>query len=440
MNRQLICILALLASALPAWSQTKVEPAEPPPMRFESVREGPAESCRDRCRDWISASGRITADTPRDFEAFARTRNIRGATIVLDSNGGVALAGIALGRSFRTLGLTTTVGKTTLLSPAGDGQPRATLSPRADCASMCAFVLLGGTRRHVPAEAQVLVHQLWLKDRTEDAAAASYSAEQVVRIQREVGLIARYIIEMGGDIELFETAMRVPPWERLRPLTVAELNRMRLHTSDSAFSVKPSVASVSPQLVPASVPQPRLATRSVGRSEFTTTDVTGERSQPRWAAVEAFGGREIARRSMLTIEGEEVGSFRLSFGCGFTAGTLTITYSETRKAPDPARGAHRLSDTILLIGSVGVPLRIEVLRAARTRAQFHRPRHAHGESAQGIRGGEDPFAPSRDPHDRRCPHRHPRREHRPRYFARSGGHPLRAARSPVLMQVAGAGG
>ena len=247
MNRQLICILALLASALPAWSQTKVEPAEPPPMRFESVREGPAESCRDRCREWISASGRITADTPRDFEAFARTRNIRGATIVLDSNGGVALAGIALGRSFRNLGLTTTVGKTTLLSPAGEGQPRATLSPRADCASMCAFVLLGGTRRHVPAEAQVLVHQLWLKDRTEDAAAASYSAEQVVRIQREVGLIARYIIEMGGDIELFETAMRVPPWERLRPLTVAELNRMRLHTSDSAFSVKPSVASVSPQ-------------------------------------------------------------------------------------------------------------------------------------------------------------------------------------------------
>ena len=59
----------------------------------------------------------------------------------------------------------------------------------------------------------------------------------MVRIQREVGQIARYIIDMGGDIELFETAMRVPPWERLRTLTVEELIRMRLHTADSAFSV-----------------------------------------------------------------------------------------------------------------------------------------------------------------------------------------------------------
>ena len=100
-------------------------------MRFEWVREGPAEACRDRCREWISATGRIAVETPRDFEAFARTRDLRGATIVLDSNGGVALAGIALGRAFRRLGLTTTVGKTTLVLQPGDGQPLATLSPRA---------------------------------------------------------------------------------------------------------------------------------------------------------------------------------------------------------------------------------------------------------------------------------------------------------------------
>jgi hypothetical protein len=360
MNRSFICILALAisAAALPAWPQTRVEPAEAPPMRFEWVTEGPAESCGDRCREWISATGRITAETPRDFEAFARTRDIRRATVVLDSNGGVALAGIALGRAFRTLELTSTVGKTTLLPSSGDGQPRGTLSPRADCASMCAFVLLGGARRHVPSEAQILVHQLWLKNRTEDAAAANYSAEEVVRVQREVGQIARYMVDMGGDIELFEVAMRVPPWEKLRALTNTELTRMRLHTADSAFSVRSTVASASPQLVPASVPQPRLATRSLVKSEFTTTDVSADRSQQRWAVVESFTGRELARRSMLTIEGEEIGTFRLSFGCGSIAGTLTITYSEIRKAPDPARTAHRLSDTILLVGSESVPLRI----------------------------------------------------------------------------------
>ena len=107
-------------------------------MRFEWVREGPAESCRDRCRDWISASGRITVDTPRDFEAFARTRNIRGATIVLDSNGGVALAGIALGRSFRTLGLTTTVGKTILVHRPPATVSRARRYLRAPTAHRCA--------------------------------------------------------------------------------------------------------------------------------------------------------------------------------------------------------------------------------------------------------------------------------------------------------------
>ena len=359
MNRRLICLLALLGSALPAWPQTKVEPLEPPPMRFEAVREGPADSCRDRCREWISATGRITADTPRDFETFARTRDIRGATIVLDSSGGVALAGLALGRAFRSLGVITTVGKTTLLPPSGDGLRRATLSPRADCASMCAFVLLGGVRRHVPAEALVLVHQLWLKDRTDDATAASYTAEEVVRIQREVGQIARYMIDMGGDIELFEIAMRVPPWERLRPLTVAELTRLRLHTVDMAFLVKPSVAAASPQVISAAALPSRPATRSVVRSEFTTANPAIDRSQSRWAVVEGFGGHEIARRSMLTVEGEEVGVFRLSFGCGRTASTLAITYSEIRKSPDPTRGAHRLSDTILLLGSERVPLRIE---------------------------------------------------------------------------------
>src|SRR5262245_662238 len=359
MNRRLICILALLGSTLPAWPQTKVEPIEPPPMRFEWVREGPAEACRDRCREWISAAGRITAETPRDFEAFARTRDIRGTTVVLDSSGGVALAGLTLGRAFRTFGLITTVGKTTLLPPSGDGPRRATLSPQAHCASMCAFVLLGGVRRHVPAEALVLVHQLWLKDRTDDAAAASYTAEEVVRIQREVGQIARYMIDMGGDIELFEIAMRVPPWERLRPLTVAEITRLRLHTIDAAFLVKPSLAAASPQVSSAAASPSRSATRPVVRSEFTTTDAAADRALSRWAVVEGFGGHEIARRSMLTVEGEEVGVFRLSFGCGRTASTLAITYSETRKPSDPARGAHRLSDTILLLGSERVPLRIE---------------------------------------------------------------------------------
>src|SRR5262245_4828747 len=49
------------------------------PMRFEWRREGPADVCGAHCRTWISAVGYITADTPREFEAFAKDPKTRGA-------------------------------------------------------------------------------------------------------------------------------------------------------------------------------------------------------------------------------------------------------------------------------------------------------------------------------------------------------------------------
>src|SRR5262249_50046899 len=74
-------------------------------MRFALHQEGPAEACGSNCRLLISASGMITAETPRDFENFARGRDLRGATIVLDSKGGSVLGAIALGRAIRSLNL-----------------------------------------------------------------------------------------------------------------------------------------------------------------------------------------------------------------------------------------------------------------------------------------------------------------------------------------------
>ena len=87
--------------------------------------------------------------------------------------------GLDIGRAFRRLEMTTTVGKTTFLP--GNGEPRATLSPKGTCASMCAFALLGGVRRHVPAEARVMVHQIWPSAKREDAASQTYVAENLSR-------------------------------------------------------------------------------------------------------------------------------------------------------------------------------------------------------------------------------------------------------------------
>jgi hypothetical protein len=210
-------------------------------MRFEWRREGPAATCGTACRIWVSAVGYITADTPRDFETFAHDPNVRGAVLVLDSDGGSVLGTLALGRAIRKLGMITTIGKTMPLAGADNGDRRVMLSPNGNCESMCAFLLLAGTRRYVPPEARVLVHQIWLGKKRKQALESNYSAEELNIVQRDIGRLVQYTMEMGGSGELIETALRIPPWEPLYRLSPDELQRMNLNTVDAPFS-RPVVA------------------------------------------------------------------------------------------------------------------------------------------------------------------------------------------------------
>ena len=214
---------------------TPQEDSASAPMRFEWRREGPAQACGADCRAWISAVGYITADTPRDFETFAKDPNVRGAVLVLDSDGGSVLGTLALGRAIRNLGMVTTIGKTTLLPPAGNDR-RAILSAAGNCESMCAFLLLAGARRYVPPEAHVLVHQIWLGKKRKQALESNYSAEELNIVQRDIGRLVQYTMEMGGSGDLIETALRIPPWEPLYRLSPDELQRMNLSTVDAPFS------------------------------------------------------------------------------------------------------------------------------------------------------------------------------------------------------------
>ena len=116
------------------------------PMRFSWV------ACQLNCRGagsgWVSAVGIVTADSPQDFDEFARGRQLGGATIVLDSSGGSVNDSIALGRRWRNLGALTTVGISVQTHTAqGD---RASVAPEAYCESMCVFLLLSGKTRYVP--------------------------------------------------------------------------------------------------------------------------------------------------------------------------------------------------------------------------------------------------------------------------------------------------
>src|ERR1051325_1256985 len=133
MLRLILAGLALACGAAPVigGSPALVDDNSGGPMRFEWRHEGP--DCGAQCRTWISASGYITSDTARDFEAFVQDPKARGAVIAFDSDGGSVLGAIALGRAIRRLDMTTAVGKTRVLRD--DAEHRATLSPDARCES-----------------------------------------------------------------------------------------------------------------------------------------------------------------------------------------------------------------------------------------------------------------------------------------------------------------
>lgn len=311
------------------------------PMKFELAKEGPVSSCGNTCRTFISAVGAITKDTPSDFANFARDRDLTGATLVLDSSGGSVLGTLSLGRNVRRLGVNTTVGKLTRLPVAAEGADRVALAPRADCESMCAYLLLAGKQRYVPAEAQVLVHEIWLGDRREDAAAASYSAEDIVVVQRDIGRLAQYTVEMGGSIDLLETSLRIPPWEPMRRLKPAELLSMGLDTSAGTQNTgsTPITAHVSP-------PMPRVPPSERG-----------------WVVNEKAGQTSLRRRHPLTVEGDEIGAFELTLACS-SKGSYELTYMERRRNGEHA--AEPLKQVEISIGRRSVMLKINTSEIKQT--------------------------------------------------------------------------
>ncbi|SDI27144.1 hypothetical protein SAMN05444171_4807 [Bradyrhizobium lablabi] len=194
------------------------------PMKFSWV------ACQPNCRGWISAIGIVTADSPRDFDEFARGRQLGGATIVLDSSGGSVNDSIALGRRWRNLGALTTVG-TTVRTQTAQGE-RTHVNPEAYCESMCVFLLLSGKTRYVPPAAHVRVHQIWMGDRADDAKAATYSADDLMIVERDIGRLAKYTFDMGGAGDLLSLSLNVPPWEDLHELSQEELRLTNLVTTD----------------------------------------------------------------------------------------------------------------------------------------------------------------------------------------------------------------
>jgi len=340
MNRVLIGGLALALAVPFAVAPGNASGARSLPMQFTLWREGPEQVCGTRCRTWVSGIGTITSETPHEFAEFARAHDLQGATLALDSGGGSVHGAMALGRQVRRLGMTTTVGKTAELPSAAESIRRAKLSAHADCESMCAFVLLGGTTRIVPSGARLLVHQIWLGDRRDDAVAATYSAEDLVLVQRDIGRLAQYTIEMGAGVDFLELSLRIPPWEPMRALTRDEIRRMHVET-------------LPPSAPPLAV---AAATAAVSRTLASAARRGADAAARGWTMVEQSGRPVLIRRHPLTLEGEEIGRFDLMLACGETHGSLDVGYSERRMSaggtPTPLR------TVALTLGARSEPLQV----------------------------------------------------------------------------------
>jgi hypothetical protein len=218
------------------------------PMKFSWV------ACQPNCRGWVSAVGIVTADSPNEFDDFARGHKLDGATIVLDSSGGSVNDSIALGRRFRKLDILTTVG-TVVQNHTSQGD-RPSVMPEAYCESMCVFLLLSGKTRYVPEPAHVRVHQIWMGDRADDPKAANYTAQDMMIVERDIGRLAKYTFDMGGAGDLLLLSLNVPPWDDLHELSRAELQRTNLVTTQAVADVLPPadvaavpVAALTPKTV-----------------------------------------------------------------------------------------------------------------------------------------------------------------------------------------------
>jgi hypothetical protein len=254
------------------------------PMRFSWV------ACQPNCRGWVSAVGIVTADSPRDFDEFARGRQLGGATIVLDSSGGSVNDSIALGRRWRSLGALTTVGSSVQTHTAqGD---RASVAPEAYCESMCVFLLLSGKTRYVPEAAHVRVHQIWMGDRADDAKAASYTAQDLTIVERDIGRLAKYTFDMGGAGDLLSLSLNVPPWEDLHELSPEELRLTNLVTTDAVAEVLPRTGS--PATPMAELTTKSVQDRFVGSAVGSETNPQSVKSTKTAEVVAPKGGEVIA--------------------------------------------------------------------------------------------------------------------------------------------------
>src|ERR1700690_1186595 len=80
-------------------------------------------------------------------------------------------------------------------------------------------------------------HQIGTAPRADRSQPASYTAQDLTIVERDVGRLAKYTFDMGGAGDLLAISLSVPPWEELHELSPAELRLTNLVTTDRLAEV-----------------------------------------------------------------------------------------------------------------------------------------------------------------------------------------------------------
>lgn len=199
--------------------ETTTQPAEDQflkPMRFAVVRSS-SRGCEPSCPEWITASGKITSNSPREFRKLLRTLGKRRLPVVLESPGGDVNAAMVIGRMIRKRGMDVAVGKTGFdgctVAQTKCGSNRYAdgamagfpAQGNAYCFSACPFILAGGVRRLAGTWSQIGVHQVTSSLKTPFGPITAPETDDSFRHE-----LMAYFKEMGTDPWIVDRMFATP--------------------------------------------------------------------------------------------------------------------------------------------------------------------------------------------------------------------------------------
>ena len=212
-----IFLLLFGTAAFAAWAE---------PMTFMA---GGYDGRCELCGGFIQASGEITEDTPRRFEAFVQEVGNPGL-IRLNSPGGSLRAGIELGEKLRALRFATEVGSDEA-DPKGLGYPafgdRKSNRVPGTCASACAYAFLGGVKRTIEGGSKLGVHRFYRENKLAEPTVKLFTGEDLDHAQRLTAALVLYTSRMGVDGLLVSIAASASP-DEMRWITADEAQRLRI--------------------------------------------------------------------------------------------------------------------------------------------------------------------------------------------------------------------